>query len=43
MLLASQVASLVVGAVILTAIVGLLIDKSPESEGRSETKDTRRP
>ena len=32
-----------VGAVILTTIVGLLIEKSPESEGRSETKDARRP
>ena len=41
MILGLQVASLVLGAVILTAIVGSLIEKSPESKDESESKVRR--
>jgi len=42
-MLGLQVASLVVGAIILTAIAGYFIEKSPESKDDAEPEAPRRP
>ncbi len=42
-MLGLQVAGLVFGAIILTAIVGFLIEKSPESKDNSKPEEPRHP